>query len=92
VVETAQRKSQEKGLLPVVEARRAEAPTLTHDGNRYLVHQEVDQNGGASHQARIIFAIGLRQPIVERCDGGGTQLYPDAQGCIFLWGYSALGL
>src|SRR4029450_11736398 len=50
---------QQKGLLPGIEARRAEAPALTQHRHGHVVHQEVDQHGDPSHQTRIIASIGL---------------------------------
>jgi hypothetical protein len=69
---------QDKGLLPVIEARWAEAPALTQHRYGYVVHQQVDQHGGAPHQPHIIALIGVLKTAVERFDGGGAELYPDS--------------
>jgi hypothetical protein len=71
-----------QGLLPVLETGRAEAPTLTQHRHGDVVHKEVNQHGGAPHQAHIIFPIGVLKTAVKGFDGGGTALYPDTHGCI----------
>jgi len=83
---------QQKGLLPGLEARRAEAPALTQHRHGPVVPQEVDQPGHPSHQTRIIASIGLLKTVVEVFDGRATELYPAAHGCIRLLGYLVIVL
>jgi hypothetical protein len=51
----------------------------------YVVFQQIDQYGGAPDQPHIIALIGVLQTAVQIFDGGTTELYPDAHGCILLW-------
>jgi hypothetical protein len=81
-VETAQ----QKGLLPAIDAGWAEAPALTQHRHGHVVHQKVDQDRGPPHHTHIIAPIGMLQTAVEVFDGGAAELYPDAHGCILLWG------
>jgi hypothetical protein len=74
--------AQDKGLLPVIEARRAEAPALTQHRHGHVMHQQVDQHGGTPYQPHIIALIGVLKTAVERFDGGVAELYPDTPGCI----------
>jgi hypothetical protein len=85
-VDQAVETPQQKGLLPAIEAGWAEAPALTQHCHGHVVHQEVDQDRGPSHQTHIITPIGVLQTAVEVFDGGATELYPDAHGCILLIG------
>src|SRR2546429_1865370 len=78
---------QEQGLLPVIEARRTQPPALAQYRNGHVMHQQIDQHGGTSHQPHIIFAIGVLETAVEVFDGRGTKRYPDSHGCIFLWSF-----
>jgi hypothetical protein len=49
-----------------------------------MLHQQVEQYRGPSHQTQIIAPIGLLQTALEIFDGGVTELYPNAHGCILL--------
>jgi hypothetical protein len=77
---------QQKGLLPGIETGGAEAPALTQDRHGHLVHKEVDEDSDPPYQPHIIALIGVLQTAVEVFDGGTTELYPDAHGCILLLG------
>jgi hypothetical protein len=57
-----------------------------------MVHQQVDQHGSAPYQAHIVFPIGVLKMSVERFDGGVTELYPHAHGCILLLSYAEIVL
>ena len=81
--------TQQKGLLPGIDTRRAEAPALTQHRNGHVGHQQVEQHGDPPHQAHIIALISELQTTLEGFGGGATGLYPDAHGCILLWGYLA---
>ena len=50
------------------------------------VSQQIDQHGGAPYQPHIIAWISVLQTAVQIFDGGATELYPDAHGCILLGG------
>src|SRR5215831_16184218 len=84
--------TQQQGLLPTIDTGGAEAPALSQHRHGHVVHQEVDQHRGPPHPAHIIALIGVLQPAVEICDGGATELYPDAHECILRWGYVVSGL
>jgi len=51
-----------------------------------VVHQEVDQHRGPPHQTHIVAPISVLKTAEEIFDGGVTELYPDAHGCILLVG------
>ena len=76
---------QQKGLTPPIDASRAEPPAVAEYLHRHVVHQQVEQYRGPPHQPHIIALIGVLQTAVEVFDGGATELYPDAHGCILLW-------
>jgi hypothetical protein len=80
---------QQQGLLPAIETSWAEAPALTQHRHGHVVHKEVDQHRSPPHQAHIIALIGVLQTAMEIFDGGATELYPDAHGCILRLGYWA---
>src|SRR2546423_8343774 len=82
----------QKGPLPVIETGRAEVPALTQHRHGHLVHQQVDQHGDPPYQTHIITLIGVLKPAMQVFDGGATELYPDAHGCILLLHYSDLVL
>src|SRR4029077_17511340 len=83
-VDQAVHAAQQKGLLPVIETRRTEAPALAQYRHGHMVHKQIDQHGEAPHQSHIIALIGVLQTTVEVFDGHTTELYPDAHGCILL--------
>ena len=83
-VDQAVHTTQQKGLLPGIETRWAEAPALAQHRNGHVVYQQVDQYGGAPHQPHIIAPIGVLKTAMQLFDGGATELYPDAYGCILL--------
>ena len=76
--------AQQKGLLPGIETRWAEALALAQHRHGYVVYQQVDQDGGAPYQPHIIAPIGVLKTAMQLFDGGATELYPDAHGCILL--------
>jgi hypothetical protein len=78
---------EEKGPLPVVETGCTEAPALAQHRDGYLVHQHIDQHGGASHQAHIVLEVGLLQLGVQGFDRRRTELHSDAHGSILLFRY-----
>jgi hypothetical protein len=78
--------AQQKGFLPVIETGGAEAPALTQYRHGHLRHKEIDEDCGPPYHPHIIVLIGVLQTAVEVFDGSGTELYPDAHGCILLWG------
>jgi hypothetical protein len=91
-VDQAVHAAPQKGLLPGIETGWAEAPALAQHRNRHGVYQQVEQDGGAPPQPHIIAPIGVLQTAVQLFDGGVTELYPDAHGCILLWGCLVWGL
>src|SRR5262249_365290 len=77
---------EQKGLVPGIETRRAEAPALTHHRHRHRGHQEVAQHSAPSHQTRSLASIGLLKPAVGAFDGRPTELYIEAHGSILTSG------
>src|SRR6516165_600374 len=77
--------AQQEGLTPPREASRAERPLGAEYLHGHMVHQQVEQDRGPSHQTHIIALIGMLQTALESFDGGVTELYPNAHGCILLW-------
>jgi hypothetical protein len=57
-----------------------------------VVHEQVDHHSDPPHQPDIIVPIGVLKTVVEVFDGGATELYPDAHGCILLSSYSDIVL
>src|SRR5215471_9656050 len=90
-VDQAVQAVEEKGPLPVVETGGTEAPALTQHRDGYLVHQHIEQHGGASHQAHIVFEVGLLQLGVQGFDRRSTDLYSEAHGRILLCRYDRNG-
>jgi hypothetical protein len=86
-VDQAVQAVEEKGPLPVVETGGTEAPALAQHRDGSLVHQHIDQHGGASHQAHIVFEVGLLQLGVQGFDRRRTDLHSDAHGSILLFRY-----
>src|SRR5438132_14179835 len=85
-VDQAVHAAEQKGLLPVIETRRAEAPALAQRRNGHIVHKQIDQHGDAPHQSHIIALVGVLKTSMEVFDGCTTKLYLDAHGCILLFG------
>src|SRR5262249_21619817 len=84
-VDQAVHAAQQKVLTPPSDAGRAEPPLDAEYLHGHMVHQQVKQDRGPSHQPHIIAPIGLLQTTLEVFDGGVTELYPNAHGCILLW-------
>src|SRR5713101_6236816 len=83
---------QQKCLLPVVDTGSTESPALAQHRHGPVMHKQVEQHGGPSHQTDIIAPIGVLQTAVEVFDGCATELYPDAHGCLLLSRYVAIVL
>src|SRR5262245_46568345 len=81
---------QEKGLLPVIAARRTQPPALAQYRYGHVVPLQSDQHRDAPHQPHIIFVIGVLETAVEGFDGGVAELYPETHGCILQWSGSAM--
>src|SRR5919198_1335328 len=77
---------QEKGCLPVIEARRTQPPALAQDRYGHVVHQQIDQYRDAPYQSHIIALISMLQTAVQLFDSRTTELYPEAHGWILLVG------
>jgi hypothetical protein len=75
---------QQAVVAPPLNAGGTAAPLGTEPLYWHVVHEPVDQHGGAPHPPHIIALIGLLKTAVEVLDGGATQLYPDLPGCILL--------
>src|SRR5215470_2392749 len=85
-VDQAVQATQQKGLLPGIETRRAEAPALAQHRHRHLVYQQIEQYGEAPYQPYIIALIGVLETTVKVFDSRTTELYPEAHGCLLLVG------
>src|SRR5262249_49315690 len=85
-IDQAVHAAQKKGLLPVIETRRAEAPALAHHRHGHMAHKQIKQHGAAPYQSHIIALVGVLKTTVEVFDSGTTELYPEAHGCILLVG------
>src|SRR5712691_4591220 len=86
VIDQAVQTVQQKGLLPSIKTGWAEAPALAYHRNWGVVYQQVNQDRGPPHQPDIVLLVGLLKTAIEGFDGAATELYPNAHGCILLWG------